>query len=157
MNCSRVVFTVYDCKLCISSSHCVLVAAVNCSRAVFTLYDRNCVSAALAVLAVAVNCSCDVFYSDCKSCSSSHCLLSVSCHCELLRVHLEMRRFASVHYYHYLLLVPLINFKNLFTTTDSIVSLQHSQVCVIERLLTFFFLYLVCQHTIFSHRELPAH
>ena len=63
MNCSCVVFTVYDCKLCISISHCVLVAAVNCSCVVFTLYDRNCVSVARAVLAVAVNCSCDLFYS----------------------------------------------------------------------------------------------
>ena len=33
--------------------------------------------------------------------SSNHCLMSVSCHCEVLRAHLEMRCSTSVPYFYY--------------------------------------------------------
>ena len=38
---------------------------------------------------------------NCLHITSSHCLLSVSCYCEALRAHLEMRFHTSLHCYYY--------------------------------------------------------
>ena len=84
-----------------------------CAVVQYLLYNYDCKlcisTCSVYSIIMTVNCSCI---------SSSHCLLSFSCHCRVLTAQLEMRRLTSVYYYYCYYVL-----KNIFcTVTEPIIS-----------------------------------